>query len=95
MSQSLRKEARKTLADKVNHRNAIALVEQYRSGNMNPGIGTSTIPGTKLSELRSKSGTRVVFEPINNTLEIKGICDKNNQNKVFKQVRKEWEENNK
>jgi hypothetical protein len=85
---NLTKEAQKTLGDPLNRKTADALIEQYRSGNKNPGIGTEAIPGTKLFELRGKYGTRVIMRVKDGIINVVAICNKKNQTKVFEMVRK-------
>lgn len=72
----------------MNRKTADALIEQYRSGNKNPGIGTEAIPRTKLFELRGKYGTRVIMRVKDGIINVVAICNKKNQTKVFEMVRK-------
>jgi hypothetical protein len=83
----LEKEAQKTLQKSDRQKTANGLINKFQSGNSNPGIGTRTIHGTPLFELRGDDGTRVIYLQKDDTMEIFEICDKANQKKVFSAVR--------
>lgn len=53
---SLSEQAETSLKDLSTEKNLIYLVEQYRHGNLNLGIGTKAIPGTCFSKLKAKQG---------------------------------------
>lgn len=64
------------------------LITQYRKGNTNPGIGTRPVSGTYLSELRGDSSVRVYFREKDNCLQIHGISDKKNQDRVIAELKR-------
>lgn len=83
------KVVQETFVDPRHEKQVHALINQARAGNMNPGTGTKVIPGTDLFELRADNGVRIIFRQKDNMIEIAEICDKNNQDKVFKIIRQD------
>lgn len=83
----LMRKARETFNDPVNKRQSLHLVDQYRSGNPNPGIGTNPLIGTPFYKLRAKKCVRLyidteIVEEIKKII-VMGISDKDNQNSVI------------
>lgn len=80
----LMKESTNSLVIPENKQQAIHLMEQCRSGNLSPGIGSRKIEGTAdLYELRAGSGTRIAYRRNGDTIEIWGIFDKKNQDRIL------------
>jgi putative component of toxin-antitoxin plasmid stabilization module len=62
------------------------MVEQLKSGNMNPGIGTKNI-GDGIFETRAADGGRVYFRNTTAGIEILGKSTKANQDAVIKEIK--------
>jgi hypothetical protein len=81
--------AKDALTDQRIERGSIHLVDQYRTGNKNPGIGTTNLPGTVLTKLRDRNGTRVHFyvEEVNEKEQLVVVAlsckDEQNENAVI------------
>lgn len=67
---------------------ANALIEQLKLGNINPGIGTKNI-GKNVFEARSRGGARVYFRNSSNGVEIVGYSHKGNQQQVINHLLKD------
>jgi RHS repeat-associated protein len=72
-------------AGKSHQQSLDRLVDQLRSGNTNPGIGSKPI-GSGLSEARARDGARVYFRETESGIEILGKSSKSNQETVIKEV---------
>jgi hypothetical protein len=80
-----------TLEDLKNNKDIFHLIARYQSGTMNLVSEIKPGGGTDLFELREAYGTHVVFRENNDIIRIAGICDKNNQDKVFDLLRDEFQ----
>lgn len=80
----LANESLDTIRNPRDKRNATTLLEQYRTGNLNPGIGSRKIHGTAdLYELRAIHGARVAYRRNGDIIEVWAIFNKNNQEIVL------------
>ena len=69
-----------TFKDPRNVQDAKHLINQFHAGNRNPGISNTKIKGIpKMFELRSRYGTRVIFQNEANAIKIFAILDKKNR----------------
>lgn len=83
---ALMRYARDTFMDPKIKKDLVHLLEQYRSGNLQPGKGNKAIKGTGLVELRGDSGARCYIEVKKDNICLKGISDKKNQDQVLDQI---------
>lgn len=79
----LMREAKKILKDPVNKSDFIHLVEEYRSGKTNIGIGTKPVPESCLTELRTSRGISIYFREKNDIIEVIAISDKGNRERMI------------
>ena len=82
----LMREAKATLkSQQKNIRKFVHLVNQFRSGDPNPGMGTGKVKGASpsLRELRGEPQIRVYFIEEDNIIKVVGISHKGNQNAVI------------
>jgi len=93
--------ARLRVASKINQRNSLSkeasrltgrvqnevnsLVNNFLSGNRNPGLGTKHLSGN-IYYLRGREGGRVFFREVNNTMQILGKATKANEQTVINLV---------
>ena len=59
------------------------LINQYISGNTNPGLGTKNLLND-IYYLRGANGARVFYRIVNEVMEILAKADKSNEAKVIK-----------
>ena len=82
------------LKDPLNKTDLIRLLDQYCSGNSNPGIRTRVVPGTCVSELKTSRGVRIYFQEKNEKIEVVAIADKDTQKSVICSLMSMYEKNN-
>lgn len=76
----LKRKTIEALQNPKNVKDANNLINQFHSGNANPGTFTKKIKGFhNMFELRSKHGTRVIFQNEGNAIRVFAILDKDNQ----------------
>ncbi|MGB8344288.1 MAG: polymorphic toxin-type HINT domain-containing protein, partial [Ktedonobacteraceae bacterium] len=63
-------------------READDLMQRFLGGNTNPGLGSKNLFGD-ISYLRGRNGARVFYRMADDTMEILGKADKNNEQKVI------------
>lgn len=84
------KEALKTFIDDQDKQDIENLIDRFRRGDPNPGIGTRPIDDTILFELRADHGGRVYFHRKNDILYVAGISAKGNQKKVLNLIKDDY-----
>ena len=82
-SPGLMKYARQTLKTRQNKTDLNRLLDRFRTGIDNPGIGTRSIETAYLFELRAREGARCYFYKEDDIIKVVGISDKNNQDAVL------------
>lgn len=83
-------QAHLTLNEPVSVTETKFLMQRYMDGDKHPGIGTRAVPGTCLSELRTKGGTRVYFQEKDDIVEVVGLSDKGNRRLVLATLKLEY-----
>ncbi|MFI9452701.1 polymorphic toxin-type HINT domain-containing protein [Amycolatopsis sp. NPDC052450] len=63
------------------------LVQQFREGNTNPGLGNKALEGTDIQYLRGRNGGRVFFRNTDEGMQIVGKADKANESRVIKRLK--------
>lgn len=86
-NKKLKKVFKKTASKPKNQKEVGSLLEQVRSGNMNPGLGTRRIRKSNLFELRGKSGTRILGRKRNQLIEVIAVFDKESQKEVLGELK--------
>ncbi len=81
-SNSLIKAAEQAGSDQAVQREIDNLIQQYLSGNENPGMGTKHLVDD-IFYLRGSNGARVFFRDANGVFEILGKASKANENQVI------------
>ncbi len=83
----LSKEAAKIGNNPTIQREINELINQFVSGNNNPGIGTKHLMGD-IYCLRGRNGARVFYRMKDDLMEILGKANKSNEQLVIEQVKK-------
>jgi hypothetical protein len=64
-----------------------SLARQLREGNMNPGLGSKSLPGTDVSYARGRNGARLFFRNVDGGIQIVGKADKGNETAVINRLK--------
>ena len=78
----LAKEAEKMGKDPKVQKEADELIEQYKNGNTNPGLGSKHLQGD-IYYLRGRNGARVFYRMKDGVMEILGKASKSNEQTVI------------
>lgn len=77
------REAERATQNPAVQREVNQLVEQFRNGNINPGLGNRSLNFGGVHEMRGRNGGRVYFRNVEGGIEILGKSDKSNQERVI------------
>ncbi|WP_146607471.1 hypothetical protein [Spongiactinospora gelatinilytica] len=75
-------------AGKSHQKSLDHMFKQLSEGNMNPGIGSSSLGGTDVLYARSRDGARLFFRKIGDRIIIVGKANKGNEGKVIERLKK-------
>ncbi|MEV5494716.1 polymorphic toxin-type HINT domain-containing protein [Nonomuraea fuscirosea] len=75
-------------AGRSDQRDLDSLVARLMQGNVNPGIGSSSLPGTGILYLRARNGARVFYIPKGDTVTIVAKANKDNEKQVINLLQK-------
>lgn len=81
------REAEQATRNPAVQREVNQLVEQFRNGNLNPGLGNRSLNFGGVHEMRGRNGGRVYFRNVEGGIEILGKSDKSNQGRVISILR--------
>lgn len=83
---ALMRYARDTFKDPTTKRDLVHLLEQFRMGNLKPGLSNRSINTAGLLELRARNGARLYLKVEPEKILVKAVSNKDNQERVIEQL---------